>query len=403
MDYLPLCVNVAVSVLAGFVTFRAVPAVAKKLLAANLFGKDLNKDCDKRIPEALGVVSGAIFLVMHFALIPVPSLGCWLSKNCPGYPQIQLVQLLAALLALCCMLLLGFADDVLNLPWRHKLALPAVAALPLLTTYLLTEGPTTVLIPEPLRPLLGLHVHLGALYYVYMGLLCVFCTNAINILAGVNGLEAGQTVIIAASIAIFNLIELHGDAWYSHLFSLYFMVPLLCTTLGLLYHNWFPANVFVGDTFCYFAGMAFAVVGILGHFGKTMLLFFMPQLFNFAYSAPQLFHLLPCPRHRIPRFDRTSGKLDVSFARAKVDDISLLGHLVLRIGDCTGLISVRWKVDPDEAYVEFGNLTLLNLLLLHFGRVHERTLTLRTLSVQVLGSVLAFTIRYPLARIFYES
>uniref|UniRef100_UPI00358E71F4 UDP-N-acetylglucosamine--dolichyl-phosphate N-acetylglucosaminephosphotransferase-like n=1 Tax=Myxine glutinosa TaxID=7769 RepID=UPI00358E71F4 len=165
----------------------------------------------------------------------------------------------------------------------------------------------------------------------------------------------------------------------------------------------FPANVFVGDTFCYFAGMAFAVVGILGHFGKTMLLFFMPQLFNFAYSAPQLFHLLPCPRHRIPRFDRTSGKLDVSFARAKVDDISLLGHLVLRIGDCTGLISVRWKVDPDEAYVEFGNLTLLNLLLLHFGRVHERTLTLRTLSVQVLGSVLAFTIRYPLARIFYES
>uniref|UniRef100_UPI00358F3DA9 UDP-N-acetylglucosamine--dolichyl-phosphate N-acetylglucosaminephosphotransferase isoform X2 n=1 Tax=Myxine glutinosa TaxID=7769 RepID=UPI00358F3DA9 len=345
MDYLPLCVNVAVSVLAGFVTFRAVPAVAKKLLAANLFGKDLNKDCDKRIPEALGVVSGAIFLVMHFALIPVPSLGCWLSKNCPGYPQIQLVQLLAALLALCCMLLLGFADDVLNLPWRHKLALPAVAALPLLTTYLLTEGPTTVLIPEPLRPLLGLHVHLGALYYVYMGLLCVFCTNAINILAGVNGLEAGQTVIIAASIAIFNLIELHGDAWYSHLFSLYFMVPLLCTTLGLLYHNW----------------------------------------------------------HRIPRFDRTSGKLDVSFARAKVDDISLLGHLVLRIGDCTGLISVRWKVDPDEAYVEFGNLTLLNLLLLHFGRVHERTLTLRTLSVQVLGSVLAFTIRYPLARIFYES
>uniref|UniRef100_UPI00358E0E6E UDP-N-acetylglucosamine--dolichyl-phosphate N-acetylglucosaminephosphotransferase-like isoform X2 n=1 Tax=Myxine glutinosa TaxID=7769 RepID=UPI00358E0E6E len=161
MDYVPLCVNVAVSVLAGFVTFRAVPAVAKKLLAANLFGKDLNKDCDKRIPEALGVVSGAIFLVMHFALIPVPSLGCWLSKNCPVYPQIQLVQLLAALLALCCMLLLGFADDVLNLPWRHKLALPAVAALPLLTTYLLTEGPTTVLIPEPLRPLLGLHVHLG--------------------------------------------------------------------------------------------------------------------------------------------------------------------------------------------------------------------------------------------------
>ena len=68
--------------------------------------------------------------------------------------------------------------------------------------------------------------------------------------------------------------------------------------------NWFrfPAKVFVGDTFCYFAGMTLAVVGILGHFSKTVLLFFLPQLFNFALSLPQLFHLVDCPRHRMPRF-----------------------------------------------------------------------------------------------------
>lgn len=29
-------------------------------------------------------------------------------------------------------------------------------------------------------------------YMVYMGMLAVFCTNAINIYAGINGLEAGQ-------------------------------------------------------------------------------------------------------------------------------------------------------------------------------------------------------------------
>ena len=52
---------------------------------------------------------------------------------------------------------------------------------------------------------------------------------------------------------------------------------------------------------CYFAGMTFAVVGILGHFSKTMLLFFMPQVFNFLYSLPQLLHIIPCPRHRMPR------------------------------------------------------------------------------------------------------
>ena len=63
----------------------------------------------------------------------------------------------------------------------------------------------------------------------------------------------------------------------------------------------YPSQVFVGDTYCYFAGMTFAVVGILAHFSKTILLFFIPQIFNFIYSIPQLFHWVDCPRHRMPR------------------------------------------------------------------------------------------------------
>lgn len=43
-----------------------------------------------------------------------------------------------------------------------------------------------------------------------MGMLAVFCTNAINILAGINGLEAGQSLVIAASIIAFNIAELTG-------------------------------------------------------------------------------------------------------------------------------------------------------------------------------------------------
>jgi len=43
-----------------------------------------------------------------------------------------------------------------------------------------------------------------------MGMLAVFCTNAINILAGINGIEAGQSLVIAASIIAFNLVELNG-------------------------------------------------------------------------------------------------------------------------------------------------------------------------------------------------
>lgn len=43
-----------------------------------------------------------------------------------------------------------------------------------------------------------------------MGMLAVFCTNAINILAGINGIESGQALVISASIILFNLLELSG-------------------------------------------------------------------------------------------------------------------------------------------------------------------------------------------------
>ena len=69
-----------------------------------------------------------------------------------------------------------------------------------------------------------------------------------------------------------------------------------------IFANRYPSRAFVGDTYTYFAGMTFAVVAIIGHFSKTVLLFFIPQIFNFIYSVPQLFRLVPCPRHRLPKY-----------------------------------------------------------------------------------------------------
>ena len=78
----------------------------------------------------------------------------------------------------------------------------------------------------------------GFLYYIYMGMLAVFCTNAINIYAGINGLEVAQSSVIAGSLILFNILELSGDSWKNHLFSLYFLIPYLTTTLALLRYNW---------------------------------------------------------------------------------------------------------------------------------------------------------------------
>ena len=68
---------------------------------------------------------------------------------------------ICALLSICCMIFLGFADDVLELRWRHKLFLPTVASLPLLMVYLVGGGATTILIPTPLQFLLPPIVNLG--------------------------------------------------------------------------------------------------------------------------------------------------------------------------------------------------------------------------------------------------
>jgi hypothetical protein len=64
------------------------------------------------------------------------------------------------------MLLLGFADDVLDLRWRHKLLLPTISSLPLLMVYYVNFNSTTIIIPKPFRPWFGFSISLGKLYAV---------------------------------------------------------------------------------------------------------------------------------------------------------------------------------------------------------------------------------------------
>lgn len=68
--------------------------------------------------------------------------------------------------------------------------------------------------------------------------------------------------------------------WY-HSLSLCLLLPFLATSISLFLLNKYPAQVFVGDTYCYWAGMTLAVVGILGHFSKTLILFCIPQVISF--------------------------------------------------------------------------------------------------------------------------
>jgi len=263
-------------------------------------------------------------------------------------------------------------------------------------------------------------------------MLSTFTTNSINILAGINGSEVSQALIIALSIVLNDLlylpwpidfrIPLHllgnqaevdiGGIWSAgmahgsrelvgrHLFSLYFMLPLIGVCAGFMYHNWYPARVFPGDTLCYVTGMAFSVVGIQAHFTKTLLLFFLPQIFNFLLSCPQLFGLVPCPRHRVPRFNPDTNLLHPS---------KILFHkpppkwttVLLRTLSTFGLTDLTTHPTTNNI-LDANNLTILNFLLLRLGPMTEKRLVRVLMYVQVAGSVLAFIVRYGLAGLVYD-
>ncbi|EKU22148.1 UDP-N-acetylglucosamine--dolichyl-phosphate N-acetylglucosaminephosphotransferase [Nannochloropsis gaditana CCMP526] len=368
-------------------------------------GKDLCKKGtplgEVPIPESQGLAPGIIYLIIIIA--------CQLLYT--QSPE-SLANYNSSLLSICFMLFLGFVDDVLDLPWRFKLILPPIATLPLLCSY---SGSTSVIIPKPLRGLLWRHsdgggltplgqllslfvtidgqaqgkiVELGLFFMIYMALLAVFCTNAINIYAGINGLEAGQSLVIAVGVLAFTLTEIlyenDGKASPTQVLSLTLVLPFIGVVLGLLYHNFYPARAFVGDTFCYFAGMTFAVIGVHGHFSKTLCFLFLPQIANFLLSLPQLFKIVPCPRHRLPRVDPSLDRLLPSLCPCASEEHRWAKRL--------------FGLPPDSDH--FINLTLINAVLRVVGPLHERTLCLLLLLLQVVCCLGTMFLRFYLANMF---
>ena len=113
----------------------------KFVLKAGLFGVDLNKSSGVKVPEATGVITGCVFLIITIVMIPATYSSYLTGEEAVvAFPHEEFTQLLAALLSISCMLLLGFADDVLDLRWRHKLLLPTMASLPLLMVYYVTTN-----------------------------------------------------------------------------------------------------------------------------------------------------------------------------------------------------------------------------------------------------------------------
>jgi UDP-GlcNAc:undecaprenyl-phosphate GlcNAc-1-phosphate transferase len=123
--------------------------------------------------------------------------------------------------------LVGLADDLLNLqPW-HKFAAQGLASIMVVASGMYIQSVSTLSIPRPI----GMFVTVVWL---------MACTNAINLIDGLDGLAGGITLVGTATVLIGALMNGNTDLIVA-------AAPLAGALIGFLVFNFNPASIFLGD------------------------------------------------------------------------------------------------------------------------------------------------------------
>ena len=253
-----------ISFLASFVLF---PAMIIRLKRAGIVGKNMNSEIQEEVAEMGGLVTVAGFGAGIFTVIAVKTF-----LNI--FPSIDLVCILVALLSILIVVLIGIFDDLVSMPQQVKAFMPALAALPLIV---IKEGSSFMKIP-----FLGM-INFGLLYtLVIIPLEMTIAANAVNMLAGFNGLEVGMGVIALGTLAI--IAYLLGKNTL-----LVILFAALGALLATLYYNWYPAKVLVGDVGTLSIGAMIAAVVIMGNFGIAGAILLIPYFIDFLIKAKNHF------------------------------------------------------------------------------------------------------------------
>ncbi len=126
----------------------------------------------------------------------------------------------------------------------------------------------------------------GILLFIFVTTFLVTLTsNAVNLTDGLDGLAAGSTAIVGAVLGVFAYVSSHiGMASYLNVMFIpgaeeltIFAAALVGATLGFLWYNSFPAQVFMGDTGSLCLGGIIGVMAIL--IRKELLLFLLCGVF----------------------------------------------------------------------------------------------------------------------------
>ena len=162
----------------------------------------------------------------------------------------------------------GLVDDLLGwknggLSVRIRLLLAFAASVPLVV---INAGVHSMSVP-----FFGV-VNFGILYpLVLIPFAVAGVSTTYNFLAGFNGLEAGQGILVLGFLSFVAYVS--GSPWLA--------VVGLCMVgalVGFYIFNKVPAKVFPGDSLTYAIGALIAGMAILGNFEKIALVVFVPYL-----------------------------------------------------------------------------------------------------------------------------
>jgi len=245
-----------------FLTFSVLPFWIRKAKGVGLIWEDMNKPGHpKNVAGSGGIVVVLAFVIGVLYYIAVRT---FVIKD-PNGISLEIFALLSVVLLLT---IVGIIDDLLG--WRNKglsrrsrLFLAFVASIPLVV---INAGSSTINLP-----FFGI-VNFGALYpLVLIPIGIAGATTTYNFLAGFNGLEAGQGILVLGFLSYVAYIT--GSPWLS-LIGLIMVAALF----GFLYYNRYPAKVFPGDSLTWTIGALIAGMAILGNFEKIAVFVFIPYI-----------------------------------------------------------------------------------------------------------------------------
>jgi len=259
--------NVAVSlVVAVMVSVLATPVVALAALRLGVVDqpnrRKVSRRSDMPLLGGLAVAAGATAGLVTFTL------------RSPGFVA-GLDGVWGILVGGSIMLLIGAVDDRFGLGALQKLSVQILAA-----SVAYAAGFTILMFREPLS---GIEFELPFWLSVSVTLVWIIAvTNAINLIDGLDGLAAGLSAIVAATLAYvcFQAGQHTG---------VIFGVCLVGGLLGFLPYNFPPARIFMGDTGALFVGFSLSLIAIEGYEGgfrkASVLAFVVPVL---ALAVPLL-------------------------------------------------------------------------------------------------------------------